>query len=135
MTQNTNDGKIRLDKWLWAARFYKTRALALSSIKRGKILYDGQKPKPSREVKLGDSLSIQQGFLTIDVTVKGLSDKRGNAEHAKTLYAETDESIANKQKVLSTRKLQHLERVTAPNPKGRPDKHGRKALKELRRKN
>jgi len=85
--------KVRLDKWLWAARFFKTRALAKSAIEGGKVHYDGQRCKVSKTVDLGAKLEIRQGFDEKIVVVKAISDQRRGAPEAQLLYEETPESI------------------------------------------
>ena len=93
--------KVRIDKWLWAARFFKTRALAIEAIKGGKVSYSGARVKPSKEVQIGDELSIRQGFDLKTVVVTALSDKRGPASQAVLLYTETEESIQKRQQLKS----------------------------------
>lgn len=85
--------KVRLDKWLWAARFFKTRALAKTAIEGGKVHYDGQRCKVSKTVDLGATLEIRQGFDEKTVVVKAISDQRRGAPEAQLLYEETPESI------------------------------------------
>ena len=89
--------KVRIDKWLWAARFFKTRGLAIDAIKGGKVSHAGQRVKPSKEVQVGDELSIRQGYVVKTVIVKGLSDKRGPAPQAALLYEETPQSIQKRE--------------------------------------
>lgn len=84
------DNQVRLDKWLWAARFFKTRALAKAAIEGGKVHCDGVRGKPSRQVQLGMSIKIRQGFAEKTVIVEGLSEQRGPAKVAETLYRETE---------------------------------------------
>jgi ribosome-associated heat shock protein Hsp15 len=114
--------KIRLDKWLWACRFYKTRAIAKAAIDGGKVHYQGSKPKPGKFVNLGDQVQLRQGFDQKTVIVKGLSDKRGSATIAQTLYEETAESIAKRQEIAQMRKM------SAPATTGRPDKKQRRLI-------
>jgi ribosome-associated heat shock protein Hsp15 len=90
---NSKDVKIRLDKWLWAARFYKTRALAKSAIEGGKVHYEGHKSKVSKVVELGAKLKIRQGIDEKTVVIKTISDQRRGAVEAALLYEETAESI------------------------------------------
>ena len=92
-TQGTGADKVRIDKWLWAARFFKTRSLAIEAIKGGKITHGGQRVKPSKEVQVGDELSIRQGYAVKTVIVIAVSDKRGPAAQAMLLYEETPESV------------------------------------------
>lgn len=122
---------MRLDKWLWAARFYKTRALAVAEIERGRVLLGGQKTKPARDLKVGDLLTVQQGHITRQVQVLGLSAVRGPAPVAQQLYAETPESLAAREQAAAQRRL-------APEPahaiaQGRPTKRDRRALDAQRR--
>lgn len=92
-----NLDKIRLDKWLWAARFFKTRGLASEALKGGKVTLNDAKPKSSKMLNLGDRLAITQAHRKVEVTVLVLSDKRGNAEQAQTLYRlESETLIQNK---------------------------------------
>lgn len=92
-----NNSKLRLDKWLWAARFYKTRSLAKQAIDGGKVHCNGARSKSSREIEIGTILEIRQGWDEKTVVVKGLSDKRGGAPQAALLYEETAESLEKRQ--------------------------------------
>lgn len=125
--------KIRADKWLWAARFFKTCTLAKEAIESGKVQMNGQKIKVSKELQMGDTLSIRQGHATrLDektVVITNLSDKRGNATIAQTLYRETDESIAQRAFMAEQRKLDNLAR-----PDSKPTKKDRRALQHLKAK-
>src|SRR4030095_6562002 len=85
--------KLRIDKWLWAARFYKTRTLATEEIGKGRVEVNGQEVKPAREVKVGDTVSMRQGPVSRSVVVKGLSGMRGPAPVAQQLYEETAEIL------------------------------------------
>ena len=96
--------KVRIDKWLWAARFFKTRALAKAAIEGGKIHINGQRTKPSKEVALGEILCVRQGWDEKTVVVDKLSDQRRGATEAETLYTETPESIEQRQKYAAERK-------------------------------
>jgi ribosome-associated heat shock protein Hsp15 len=96
--------KVRIDKWLWAARFFKTRSLAKQAIEGGKIHADGQRIKASKEISLGISLTIRQGFDEKVVEVIALSDQRRGADVAQTLYRETKESIAKREQFAADRK-------------------------------
>ena len=115
------DPLVRLDKWLWAARFFKTRALSLAAINAGRVEVDGDRAKPSRHVKLGDRVVVRRPPWEHEVVVKGLDDKRGPASAAAKLYAETAESIARREKL-------QLELKATPPPvfKGRPTKKTRR---------
>ncbi|MDI4632290.1 RNA-binding S4 domain-containing protein [Pelomonas sp. V22] len=128
--QATQDG-LRLDKWLWAARFYKTRALAVEEIGKGRVEINGQSVKPSRDMKLGDRVKLRQGAVEREVIVRGLSHVRGPAPQAQTLYEETPESIAKREQAAENRRL-------APEPaasieQGRPTKQDRRRLGDWER--
>ncbi|MES2784122.1 MAG: S4 domain-containing protein [Pseudomonadota bacterium] len=123
--------KLRIDKWLWAARFYKTRSLAVDEIVRGRVEVNGAEVKPAREVKAGDTVSIRQGVITRAVVVKGLSAMRGPAPVAQQLYEETPESVKAREASAEQRKL-------SPEPAhsiehGRPTKRGRRELDDAQR--
>jgi ribosome-associated heat shock protein Hsp15 len=96
--------KVRIDKWLWAARFYKTRARAKSSLETGKVKMDGQKCKPSRSIEIGDSILIKQGDIDRTIIVMGLSEQRRGAPEAQKLYQETENSFQQRQKKSAERK-------------------------------
>jgi ribosome-associated heat shock protein Hsp15 len=96
--------RLRLDKWLWAARFFKTRSLAKAAIEGGKVQLDGQRVKVSREISVGDSLHIRQGWDQKIVVVRGLSDQRRGAPEAQRLYEETAESVARREEEAAARK-------------------------------
>jgi ribosome-associated heat shock protein Hsp15 len=116
---------IRIDKWLWAARFFKTRSLATDAVDNGKVRLGGERIKPARSVKLDDVLSIDNGAESWEVTVLGISDKRGAAPVARLLYAETEESVSRRANEAEGRKLYREPGTTI---KGRPTKHDRRAL-------
>jgi ribosome-associated heat shock protein Hsp15 len=119
---------VRIDKWLWAARFFKTRSLATDAVDNGKVRLGGERIKPARAVKLGDLLAIDNGAETWEVTVMGISDKRGAAPVARLLYAETEASIARRANEAEGRKLY---REPGSMIKGRPTKHDRRALSKV----
>jgi ribosome-associated heat shock protein Hsp15 len=96
--------KLRLDKWLWAARFFKTRSLAKAAIEGGKVHLGGQRVKVSREIQVGDTLQIRQGWDERVVEVLALSDQRRGAPEAQSLYRETDDSIAKREAAAAARK-------------------------------
>tara|TARA_R110000764_G_scaffold8152_8_gene27879 strand:- start:8721 stop:9128 length:408 start_codon:yes stop_codon:yes gene_type:complete len=98
------DGKLRLDKWLWAARFFKTRALAKAAIEGGKVQCQGERCKPSKEIRVGDRLQVRQGFDVRDVDVLVLSEQRRGAPEAQALYAETAESLSRREAAAVQRK-------------------------------
>lgn len=120
--------KIRLDKWLWAARFFKTRSLAAEEIDKGRVKVNGQIAKASREPRLGDEIELRSGYCLRTVIVKGLSAVRGPAPQAAFLYQETPESLLAKAELSESRRL-------APEPahalaQGRPTKRDRRQLRD-----
>jgi ribosome-associated heat shock protein Hsp15 len=130
MTTPIATDKVRLDKWLWAARFYKTRSLSSEEIDKGRVLVNGQSAKPAKEVKVGDTMTIRTGPVTRTILVKGLSGARGPAPVAALLYEETHESQAQRQAAAEQRRL-------APEPahtitQGRPTKRDRRDLQQTR---
>lgn len=120
---------MRIDKWLWAARFFKTRSLAAQAVDSGKVQLNGDRCKPAREIRLGDMLRVRNGELEWVVAVQGLSDKRGPASVAQTLYEETAESRAQREEQLAMRKLSS---EPAREIKGRPTKRDRRQLSSWR---
>lgn len=124
-----NTDKVRIDKWLWAARFFKTRTLAKTAIEGGKVQLAGQRVKVSREITAGDVLRIRQGWDERDVVVKAVSEQRRGAPIAQTLYEETTESIARRERAAEARKAAGA----MARPTQRPGKHERKALERLRK--
>ncbi|TQV85507.1 ribosome-associated heat shock protein Hsp15 [Aliikangiella coralliicola] len=116
------ESKVRLDKWLWACRFYKTRAIAKAAIEGGKVHYQNQKPKPGKIVQIGETVKLRQGFDEKTVVIKELSDKRGPAKVAQTLYEETKDSVKKREEIAQMRKL------SAPATSGRPDKKQRRLI-------
>ncbi|MDX1811847.1 MAG: S4 domain-containing protein [Gammaproteobacteria bacterium] len=122
--------KVRLDKWLWAARFFKTRSLAVNAIKGGKISVNGQHAKPGREISIGTTLTIRQGFDVKTVIVQALALQRGPASVAQQLYEETSESIEQRQKEKTLRLLSNAQR---PRGEGRPTKRQRRQIHRFTR--
>lgn len=121
--------KLRIDKWLWAARFFKTRSLAKAAIEGGKIQVGGQRVKVSKEIVVGDHLTIRQGWDEKDVRVCALSDKRGSAPIAQMLYQESTESVERRLRAAEARKAAgYLAR-----PIQKPDKYQRRQLNKLQR--
>jgi ribosome-associated heat shock protein Hsp15 len=116
---------VRIDKWLWAARFFKTRSLATDAVDNGKVRLDGERIKPARAVKVDDLLTIDNGAEMWEVTVQGISDKRGAAPVARLLYQETEASVARRANEAEGRKLY---REPGSMIKGRPTKRDRRAL-------
>ena len=122
--------RLRVDKWLWAARFFKTRSIAKTAIEGGKVHLSGQRVKVSREICVGEKLVIKQGWDEREIIVKALSDKRGSASAAQMLYAETDASIARREREAQARKSAG---GAVARPTSKPGKHERKALERLRK--
>ncbi|MBA6342418.1 ribosome-associated heat shock protein Hsp15 [Colwellia sp. MB02u-10] len=127
--ETNNTQSTRLDKWLWAARFYKTRAIAKQMIDGGKVFYNGQRSKSGKAVVLGDRVTIRQGFEEKHVLVIALADKRRDASFAQTLYQETPESI-------KTRERNNLARqqgiLLSPASDTKPDKKQRRQIRQLK---
>lgn len=117
--------KIRLDKWLWAARFYKTRSQAKEAINGGKVHVNGYRCKSSKEPKIGDTIRLRAGWNERIIIVQSISDKRQKADIARQLYVETEESIALREKSALERKAMHS---ATPRPDHRPDKKDRRKL-------
>lgn len=129
-TVNDTPGKVRLDKWLWAARFYKTRSLACEQIDKGRVRVNDQVAKPSREVRAGDQIELRTGYDTRTVVVMALSSVRGPATVAATLYQETEASRLAREAAAEQRRL-------APEPaaairQGRPSKKDRRDIDAAR---
>lgn len=121
-----HEHKIRLDKWLWAARFYKTRAIAKAMIEGGKVHYDGQRTKCSKVVEIGAKLQIRQGNEEKIVEVVALSDQRRGAPEAQKLYRETEESVRAREEWAAERKQ------LGSGPDHRPDKKSRRELLRIK---
>ncbi|NLJ93061.1 MAG: ribosome-associated heat shock protein Hsp15 [Aeromonadales bacterium] len=126
---NNTTTAVRLDKWLWAARFYKTRSLARTMIDGGKVHYNGQRCKPSKSVELNAQIKLRQGFDEKEVIVLALSEHRGKAEQAATLYEETADSIKKREQNAQARKLSSQ---FAPSPERKPDKKERRTLLKIK---
>lgn len=123
-----DDGKVRLDKWLWAARFFKTRALAKAAIEGGKVHCRGERCKPSKEPKVGEELVIRAGFDERTVVIRALSVVRRGAPEAQRLYEETADSLARREQAAALRKAGALGVETD----GRPSKKQRRDLQRFR---
>lgn len=123
-----NAAAIRLDQWLWAARFFKTRSLAKQAIETGKVEVGGQRAKASRSVRVGDALRIARGDETFEVEVLGLSDRRGSASVAQALYAESEASKARRVEALATLRAA---RAGYQPPESKPDKRARRLIRAL----
>jgi ribosome-associated heat shock protein Hsp15 len=122
---------MRLDKWLWAARFYKTRSLGAQEIAKGRVDVNEQPAKASRDIKPGDTITLRRGEVTLSVTVRALSNVRGPAPVAQQLYEETADSVAARERAAEARRL-------APEPArdiihGRPTKRDRRVIDRIRR--
>ena len=118
--------KLRIDKWLWAARFYKTRSLAVEEIDKGRVRINDLEAKPSREVKAGDTVALRQGTVIRTVVVHGISSQRGPAPVAQQLYEETQESLALKTQAAEQRHL--VSDPASSLERGRPTKRDRRTL-------
>jgi ribosome-associated heat shock protein Hsp15 len=116
---------VRVDKWLWAARLAKTRALAADAVKGGLVEVNGQRVKPSKDVRPGDRLEITTGPFRREVTVRATAERRGPAKEAALLYEETADSIAARERIAAERRLAA---TAAPRPGGRPTKRDRRRL-------
>ncbi|MBU2538935.1 MAG: RNA-binding S4 domain-containing protein [Proteobacteria bacterium] len=127
----SEESRVRLDKWLWAARFFKTRSLASQAVAGGKVQVDGLRVKPSREVVVGDSLRIQKDQEEFIIVVHGISGQRRGAPEAQLLYEETQDSIAARGEARETRRLL---RVVGASPPGRPGKRDRRLIRRFTKK-
>ncbi|SDN68543.1 heat shock protein Hsp15 [Halomonas shengliensis] len=121
---------VRLDKWLWAARFFKTRGLAKKAIEGGKVHYDGARAKISKAVEVGAIIRVPQGWDILEVEVLALSDQRRGAPEARTLYRETEESVARREREAEARRLTNQ---AMQHPLKRPDKKQRRDIKRFQR--
>jgi len=117
--------KVRIDKWLWAARFFKTRGLAREAIKGGKVQMDGKRVKPGRTLTEGDRLTVRRGEEEFVITVTDLGDRRLSAELAQQKYFEDADSVARREAAKAQRKLDHQTRAERPR---RPDKRQRRQI-------
>jgi len=134
MTQPTDDsapaGRVRLDKWLWAARFFKTRSIAAEAITGGKVQVNGDRPKAAKLLQLGDEVSIRLGPYEHVVHVRGISERRGPATVAATLYEETEASLTARAKL--SEQLRMAPAAFVYEDKGRPTKRDRRELDQFR---
>ena len=130
MTESNPDGRasVRLDQWLWAARFFKTRSLARQAVDTGKVEIGGQRAKAARSVRVGDSLRIARGEEVFEVQVRALSDRRGPASVAQTLY---EESEASRQRRDAERATRAAQRAGYKPPDAKPDKRARRLIRAL----
>jgi len=125
---SASSDRLRIDKWLWAARFFKTRSLAAQAVEGGRVRLNGERIKPAKELKPGDGIVVRIGELEWIVEVRALSARRGPAEEARKLYEEREESRARRQAIIETRRHE-------PDPgfgiRGRPTKRDRRMLRKL----
>ena len=125
---DNRDGRHRLDRWLWFARFFRSRSLATVAVAGGKVQVNGECAKPSRDVAVGDRLDISRGMDVLTVTVRALPDRRGPAPAAAGSYEETADSVARRKAASEHRRRDRLLHVA---PLRRPDKRGRRAIRQL----
>ncbi|AEG92644.1 RNA-binding S4 domain-containing protein [Ramlibacter tataouinensis] len=123
--------RLRIDKWLWAARFYKTRTLATDEIGKGRVEINGQEAKPAREVKVGDTVAVRREAVTRTVVVKALSSVRGPAPVAQQLYEETADSLRAREQAAEQRRYAREPALAIEH--GRPTKRGRRELDQAQR--
>ena len=123
-----NEGKVRIDKWLWAARFFKTRNSAANAVHGGKVHVNGQRVKPSRSIQIGDKLEITRGQYQAVVEIEALSENRGPAKEARKLYKESLESIEKRELKIQQQKLLN---AIVPQTKRKPDKRQRRQIRKV----
>jgi len=126
------EDRVRIDKWLWAARFFKTRSMAAQAVTGGKVHVNGARIKPARMVQPGEELRIRRGELEFIVIVQAVSDKRRPAKEAQLLYVETEESIRQRENTREQKKLEAADRMYGPMK--RPDKRERRKIRKFTRK-
>ncbi len=126
----TIDSTIRIDKWLWAARFFKTRSLATEAVSGGKVHLNSKRVKPGRSVGPGDELTIQLGIYTYEIRILGVNAKRRPAKEARLLYQESDESIVNRERVAEMQRIANQGRQA---PERKPGKHQRNHIIRFKR--
>lgn len=124
--------KVRIDKWLWAARFFKTRSMAAGAVSGGKVHVNGARIKPARMIQAGDELRIRRGEVEFTVVVQGVSDKRRPAKEAQLLYTETEASLAQRDEMREQKRLEAASRMYGPMK--RPDKRDRRKIRSFIRK-
>ncbi|MDX8388727.1 MAG: S4 domain-containing protein [Ghiorsea sp.] len=125
----SDSAQVRIDKWLWAARFYKMRALATEAVKGGHILINGMRCKPSKYINIDDEVQIQKEDEQFAIMITGLAAKRGSATMAQALFQETEESIQRRHKEAEQRKFKTY---FAPSPDKRPDKRARRQITKFK---
>ena len=122
--------QVRIDKWLWAARFYKTRTAATDAVTGGRVHVNGVRVRPAKDVRVGDMIEARVGFVERTVVVNGIADRRGSAAVAATLYEETAESIADRERLVAERRLS---RPLGADLGTRPTKQARRRIEALRK--
>ena len=127
-----SEDRVRIDKWLWAARFFKTRSLAAQAVAGGKVHFNGARIKPARMVQAGDELRIRRGEVEFVVIVQDVAEKRGPAKEAQLLYNETEASIRSREEIRERRRLEAADRMYGPVK--RPDKRARRRIRSFIRK-
>ncbi len=128
MARDDPDDTVRIDKWLWAARFFKTRSMAAAAVERGQVRVAGERVKPARPVRADDRLIVQRADETIEIVIRGVSSARGPAAVARKLYVETPESMVRRTQAQESRKMA---KEPAAAIKGRPSKRDARALRRL----
>lgn len=126
-----DEESVRIDRWLWAARFFKTRSLAAEAVAGGKVHVDGQRIKPARGVRVGNEVRVRKGPYEFTVLVRALSGQRGPAKVAQTLYAETESSLAAREALAEQRRLAEL---ATPSAGTKPSKRDRRQIARFTRK-
>jgi ribosome-associated heat shock protein Hsp15 len=130
MASSTSSDRVRVDKWLWAARFFKTRTLATEAVDGGKVHVNGDRVKAARLLRVGDRVRVRRGTEEFDLVVTGLADHRGSATAAQALYDESEESVTRR---LAQAEQQRNLATVKPRLKGRPDKKTRRGLIRMSR--
>jgi ribosome-associated heat shock protein Hsp15 len=125
-----DEGRVRIDKWLWAARFFRTRSLATQAVQGGRVQVEGLRVKPSRDVQVGETVAVTVGETTTTVVVRALADKRGSAPQAALLYDETEESRRTRER---RRDLRRMAPPLGADLEGRPSKRDRRRIDAMRR--
>jgi ribosome-associated heat shock protein Hsp15 len=125
---NAEDGRIRFDKWLWAARFYKTRSLCAQAIDAGQVRVNGERAKPARNMRVGEAVTIRKSGIVCEVTVTALADRRGSATDAAKLYCETEASVLAREEAWLMRRATEAAEPRFP---GRPTKRERRKLEDF----
>ena len=126
MKETGGDQPVRLDRWLWAARFFKTRAQATVAVRGGRVHVNGERVKPAHRVRAGDRIRVTRGMERFDVTVRALSERRGSAAIARQLYSESDASVERREAARQEARAWASQKSAA-----RPDKRGRRLLRRL----